>query len=104
MVKTKLRCAGASDRGVRLVQASIPMPDSVQLAATLYMPANLRPGEGQTYSYLASLGFSEPLTGSIDQIVVRGLASTTPAAWPAERRCLRGRLLSDHAPIELTVG
>jgi putative CocE/NonD family hydrolase len=37
--------AMASDRGVRLVQASIPMPDGVQLTATLYMPADLRPGE-----------------------------------------------------------
>jgi uncharacterized protein len=35
----------ASDRGVRLVQASIPMPDGVQLAASLYMPADLQPGE-----------------------------------------------------------
>ncbi len=34
-----------ADRGVRLVQASIPMPDGVVLAATLYMPADLRPGE-----------------------------------------------------------
>jgi uncharacterized protein len=38
--------AGASaDRGVRLVQAMIPMPDGVLLSATLYMPADLRPGE-----------------------------------------------------------
>jgi endonuclease/exonuclease/phosphatase family metal-dependent hydrolase len=65
---------------------------------------NLRPGEGETYSRLASLGFSAPLAGSIDQIVVRGLASTPPTAWPAERRSVRGRLLSDHAPVELTVG
>ncbi len=33
------------DRGVRVVTASIPMPDGVQLAATLYEPADLRPGE-----------------------------------------------------------
>jgi endonuclease/exonuclease/phosphatase family metal-dependent hydrolase len=66
--------------------------------------ANLRPGERQTYSRLASLGFSEPLARSIDQIVVRGLASTPPTAWPAERRSMRGRLLSDHAPVELTIG
>jgi len=72
--------------------------------AILAGDANVRPGEGQTYSRLASLGFAEPLAGSIDQIVVRGLASTPPAAWPAERRSLRGRLLSDHAPVELTVG
>ncbi|MDP9261361.1 MAG: hypothetical protein M3O89_05255, partial [Actinomycetota bacterium] len=72
--------------------------------AILAGDANVRPGEGQTYSYLASLGFSGPLAGSIDQIVVRGLASTPPTAWPAERRSLRGRLLSDHAPVELSVG
>ena len=34
--------APASDRGVRLVQTAIPMADGVQLAATLYMPADLR--------------------------------------------------------------
>jgi endonuclease/exonuclease/phosphatase family metal-dependent hydrolase len=66
--------------------------------------ANVRPGEGQTYDRLASLGFSAPLPGSIDQIVVRGLESTPPLAWPEERRRVRGRLLSDHAPVELTVG
>jgi hypothetical protein len=36
--------------------------------------------------------------------VVRVLPSTPPVAWPAERRSVRGRLLSDHAPVELTVG
>jgi uncharacterized protein len=33
------------DRGVRLVETSIPMPDGVRLAATLYMPADLKAGE-----------------------------------------------------------
>src|SRR5215472_17319133 len=37
--------ARASDRGVRVVHASIPMPDGVQLAADLYTPADLRPDE-----------------------------------------------------------
>jgi endonuclease/exonuclease/phosphatase family metal-dependent hydrolase len=72
--------------------------------AILAGDVNLRPGEGQTYGHLASLGFSAPLEGSIDQIVVRGLPSTPPTAWPAERRNVTGRLLSDHAPVELTVG
>jgi endonuclease/exonuclease/phosphatase family metal-dependent hydrolase len=72
--------------------------------AILAGDVNLRPGEGETYSRLASAGFSAPLEGSIDQIVVRGLPSTPPTAWPAERRSVRGRLLSDHAPVELTVG
>jgi len=37
--------AASAQRGVRMVHASIAMPDGVTLAATLYMPANLRPGE-----------------------------------------------------------
>jgi hypothetical protein len=66
--------------------------------------ANLRPGEGETYERLRSLGFSAALPGSIDQILVRGLLSTQPVAWPEERRRVGGRLLADHAPVELTVG
>ena len=66
--------------------------------------ANLRPGEGRTYACLRERGFSAPLTGSIDQILVRGLASTPPVAWPEGRRGVGDRLLSDHAPVELTVG
>ena len=37
--------ARTNDRGVRVVHASIPMPDGVRLAADLYMPADLRSGE-----------------------------------------------------------
>jgi endonuclease/exonuclease/phosphatase family metal-dependent hydrolase len=49
-------------------------------------------------------GFSEPLAGSIDQIVVRGLPAGGPFPWPDDRRRFGNRLLSDHAPVELTVG
>jgi endonuclease/exonuclease/phosphatase family metal-dependent hydrolase len=66
--------------------------------------ANLRPEDGRFYPLLRERGFSEPLAGSIDQIVVRGAAATAPLAWPEERRRLGNRLLSDHAPVELTVG
>ncbi len=48
-------------------------------------------------------GFSKPGPG-IDQILVRGVRATAPERWPAERRRLDGRLLSDHAPVELRVG
>src|ERR1700722_3440252 len=37
--------ARAGDHGVRLLKTSIPMADGVQLAATLYMPADLQPGQ-----------------------------------------------------------
>jgi endonuclease/exonuclease/phosphatase family metal-dependent hydrolase len=49
-------------------------------------------------------GFSAPLAGSIDQILVRGLTLLDgPSAWPVERRTLGGHVLSDHAPVEAVV-
>jgi endonuclease/exonuclease/phosphatase family metal-dependent hydrolase len=49
-------------------------------------------------------GFSRPLAGSIDQILVRGLdLRKGPEAWPVERRTIGGRVLSDHAPVEAVV-
>lgn len=49
-------------------------------------------------------GFSPPLGGSIDQILVRGLDLVDgPAAWPLERRVVDGRVLSDHAPVEAVI-
>jgi len=65
--------------------------------------ANVVPGQGTTYDELREWGFSEPAPG-IDQIVVRRLPSTPPLVWPEERRRVGGRLLSDHAPVELHVG
>jgi endonuclease/exonuclease/phosphatase family metal-dependent hydrolase len=73
-------------------------------AVVLAGDANLRPGTGRTYARLEELGFSAPLAGSIDQIVVRGAPATPPVAWPEERRRVGNLLLSDHAPVELTVG
>jgi endonuclease/exonuclease/phosphatase family metal-dependent hydrolase len=49
-------------------------------------------------------GFSPPLAGSIDQILVRGLTLIDgPTPWPRERRVVDGRVLSDHAPVEAVV-
>jgi endonuclease/exonuclease/phosphatase family metal-dependent hydrolase len=49
-------------------------------------------------------GFSAPLAGSIDQILVRGLELRDgPSAWPLERRTVDGHVLSDHAPVEAVV-
>ena len=66
--------------------------------------ANIAPGQGDTYGELQEWGFSQPLPGSIDQILVRAAPSGHPEAWSAERRRAGGRLLSDHAPVELRVG
>lgn len=47
--------------------------------------------------------FSAPIAG-IDQVLVRGTEiERGPEAWPAVRRRVNGRLLSDHAPVEAVV-
>jgi endonuclease/exonuclease/phosphatase family metal-dependent hydrolase len=56
-----------------------------------------------TPPYEAVDGYSTPATG-IDQVLVRGLPAATPLVWPPERRRLGGRLLSDHAPVDVLVG
>ena len=50
----------------------------------------------------ADWGFSAPGPG-IDHILVRGADATPLRRWPEERRERDGRLLSDHAPVELDV-
>jgi endonuclease/exonuclease/phosphatase family metal-dependent hydrolase len=48
-------------------------------------------------------GFSPPIEG-IDQILVRGVElDREPEPWPARRRHVEGRVLSDHAPVEAEV-
>jgi endonuclease/exonuclease/phosphatase family metal-dependent hydrolase len=84
----------------RVVDFALSLGDRVIVAGDV----NLRPGSGATYRRLSDEGFSEPLAGSIDQIMVRGLPASPARAWPEERRRSDDRLLSDHAPVELTVG
>ena len=40
----------------------------------------------------------------IDHVLVRGLPAGPLAVWPEERRLHNGRVLSDHAPVEVAVG
>jgi endonuclease/exonuclease/phosphatase family metal-dependent hydrolase len=52
---------------------------------------------------LAGEGFSPPGPG-IDHILVRGADLERPLTrWPDERRQFEGRVLSDHAPVEVTI-
>jgi endonuclease/exonuclease/phosphatase family metal-dependent hydrolase len=65
---------------------------------------NVRGDESRTLADLATAdwGFSPPGAG-IDHVLVRGAAATEPQSWPEQRRELEGRLLSDHAPVEVRV-
>ena len=47
-------------------------------------------------------GFSEPGPG-IDHVLVRGAPSTPVQRWDDARRTHDGRLLSDHAPVEVEI-
>ena len=50
----------------------------------------------------AEWGFSKPIPW-IDQVLVRGARARPAHRWPDERRRVDGRLLSDHAPVEVTI-
>jgi len=57
---------------------------------------------GDFNASLALPGFSSP-HGGIDDILVRGADATPLEVWPVDRRRQNGVVLSDHAPVELTV-
>ena len=40
----------------------------------------------------------------IDHVLVRGLAASPLSTWALERRRQNGAVLSDHAPVEVTIG
>jgi endonuclease/exonuclease/phosphatase family metal-dependent hydrolase len=46
-------------------------------------------------------GFSAPAEEGIDHVLVRGARVRRPERWPRERRVLDGRVVSDHAPVEV---
>ena len=48
-------------------------------------------------------GYSPPGPG-IDHVLIRGESSALLTVWSVERRVQNGRVLSDHAPVELVVG
>lgn len=46
-------------------------------------------------------GFTGATPTGIDHILVRGLSAGEPQVWPSERRTRDGRVLSDHAPVDV---
>jgi endonuclease/exonuclease/phosphatase family metal-dependent hydrolase len=65
---------------------------------------NVWPTRSRTLADLASpeWGFSAP-GPNLDHVLVRGAQASELVVWPVERRRVDGRLLSDHAPVELEI-
>lgn len=97
--------------GARLVVANIHASGDVAQRqvdrALAWLEDLVRPGEplvvaGDFNVSLALPGFSAP-HGGIDDILVRGTEASPLSVWPLERRRQNGVVLSDHAPVELTL-
>jgi endonuclease/exonuclease/phosphatase family metal-dependent hydrolase len=101
--------------------SSVPdwrVPDAELLRAAVFAHGFAEPGDvlvlagdfnvirerSKTLEQLAGpdWGFSRPISG-LDQVLVRGARAGNAKRWPDERRRFEGRLLSDHAPVELMI-
>lgn len=71
--------------------------------ASAFLDSLARPGEPRILA--GDFNLRDPsLPGpAIDHVVVSGAAVTPLVVWPKERRSQNGVVLSDHAPVELTV-
>ena len=73
--------------------------------AVLAGDLNVPPHASPALCALVESGFS-PAAQWIDQVLVRGAALAPPGrpvTWPDEHRTVAGLLLSDHAPVEVTI-
>ena len=76
------------------LETAVALVDSLDGRVTILAgDFNLRP---------ALPGFSAPGPG-IDHILVRGASAGPVEVWPVERRTVDGRVLSDHAPVEVRI-
>lgn len=88
-------------RAIRLLDAAAAPGDLLVLAGDLNVPAAASPA---IRSFTARPG-ATPAADWIDHVLVAGAAEPgTPVTWPDERRSTaHGLLLSDHAPVEVTI-
>lgn len=76
--------------------------------ARAFAESQRQPGEavvlaGDFNARIVLAGYSAPGPG-IDHVVVLGRETTSPVSvWPLERRVQNGVVLSDHAPVEVTL-
>ena len=64
---------------------------------------NLRLATARSFPQLAERGFRHVGGSVVDHVLVRGVVVGPVERWPDARRTLDGRLLSDHARLEVTI-
>jgi endonuclease/exonuclease/phosphatase family metal-dependent hydrolase len=79
------------ERSREFVESVAEPGDAIVLAGDFNIPAISVPG------------YSDPTSG-LDHVLVKGATALTPVVWPEDRRRRGSVLLSDHAPVEVTVG
>ncbi|HYX77576.1 MAG TPA: endonuclease/exonuclease/phosphatase family protein, partial [Gaiellaceae bacterium] len=67
---------------------------------------NVPPSRSATQAVLteSDWGFAAAAVDGIDRILVRGAPIDSAVRWPPERRRIEGHVLSDHTPVEATIG
>jgi endonuclease/exonuclease/phosphatase family metal-dependent hydrolase len=109
-VVANLHATGSGDKS---------LPDAELLRAAVFVDGFAKPDEpillcgdfnvsvrtSRTLHELAKpeWGFSGVTPTGIDHVLVRGLPVGEPERWEIDRRLHEGRLLSDHAPVEVKV-
>ena len=132
-LQARLRCRWAKERRVchavrtedltvaNLHGSSVPdwrIPDAELMRAAVFADTFAEPSDvlvlagdfnvirehSQTLAQLSGpdWGFTKPISW-IDQVLVRGAPSTPAQRWPEERRRTHGKLLSDHAPVDVSL-
>jgi endonuclease/exonuclease/phosphatase family metal-dependent hydrolase len=81
------------------VEALAAPDEPVVLAGDL----NVRAASSRALPELAAWGFRHAGGSVVDHVLVRGLETGPVVRWADGRRTLDGRLLSDHAPLEVTI-
>ena len=102
-VVANLHVSNHPDRRIRDVElerafAFVGSPDEPTIFAGDF---NRSPETSPVFSDLIERGGYSGAGPTIDHVIVRGAAVAGTVLWPEERRRVDGRLLSDHAPVEV---
>jgi endonuclease/exonuclease/phosphatase family metal-dependent hydrolase len=101
-VVANVHCSNVLGRVEQELERTLAWAESAAGDDLLVVAGDFNTTPEHSPSLLGLEGYSAPLPGRIDQVLVRG-APATARIWPDEDRAYGARLLSDHAPIEARI-